>query len=91
MWEEQSDKKFVSLSSLALNVDYYKLLFNEFELSSLTVEDLQVHIIQDGQLFNFSDLIAEDDDTAAESENRLAIKISNISIKNADFNYRDLL
>jgi len=66
VYEANEVDTFAGFRELYINFDPLKLLRNEYSFSTISLDSLFVHIIQDGEDFNFSDMIPPVDSTAIE-------------------------
>jgi hypothetical protein len=60
MFEEDSTTIFTSFNRLKINLDYFPLLRNEIFVKYILLDDPYSQIIQNGDVFNFSDLLKSD-------------------------------
>ena len=94
MYEANNRDIFASIDSFFIDVTLYKLLGSKIEVSELKVTRPYAAILQNGDIFNFDDLIPQDStttkkDTVASSFPK-SIVIKNISISGGKFVYTDL-
>lgn len=94
LFEKNETDTFVSFNKFHINFQPWKLLHNEYALKSLLLDGLYVNIEQEGDLFNFDDLIPASDtshvDTTTQSGNTDSrFYFENIQITNGSFDYLD--
>jgi len=55
--EEDDETRFMSFSSLKVNIDVIPLLFKKVKLRYIKLDEPVINVTQDGMVFNFSDII----------------------------------
>jgi hypothetical protein len=89
MFEENGSTEFVTFDTLVINVEPYRLLFNEKVVEQFYIKGLMVNVVLQDSTFNFDDLIAfhsEENDSITEVETEVfKYDISNIELKEANF------
>lgn len=98
LYEQDEKAAFISFNKLLLNLDYWPLFRNELLISEIRLNEFHSNIEQDGDSFNFSDLIEENDSENIEpantdtiSQDPMILSFNNITITNSQANYTDLL
>jgi hypothetical protein len=96
LYEQDEKTAFISFNKLLLNLDYWPLFRNELLISEIRLIDFYSKIEQNGDSFNFSDLIEEKDSVNIESTDTISqdpmiLSFNNITISNSQANYIDLL
>jgi hypothetical protein len=92
LFETGKNGVFLSFARLKVNLDYFPLLRNEFVVRYITLNDPYVQVLQNGDSFNFSDLMAADTvpavkDTIPQTPTKYII--NNISINSGYVKYTD--
>jgi hypothetical protein len=95
-FEKDGIKSFASFSELYVNFSPWNLLSNEYALSEIKLDGLNLSVIQSEQGFNFDDLIPKEEtpvDSVSKEVDSEAVKfaIHNIQIVNGLIRYQDLL
>ncbi len=89
MFEQNEKDVFTSFDTLIVNVEPYRLLFNEKVVEQFYVKGLMVKSVMKDSIFNFDDLIAfhAQDTVSAEDKDAETFKydISNIELKDSNF------
>ena len=98
LYEKDGITGFASFKSLKLDVRYWPFIKNEIVVDEIKLENFFCRVEQDGELFNFSDLIEESDSLESEvadvdtiSSEPVPVTINNISIINSNLSYTDLV
>ncbi len=93
LYEANGTDRFVSFRELYIDFSPWKLLGREYSLSEIRIDQPYVQIIQNGDHFNFDDLLPEEDSTrvAEPDSTSKAVKFSiyNIQLTNGEFSYTD--
>ncbi len=95
LYEQNERDTFVYFKELVINYDPWKMLSNEYAVSQIRLADPYVYIKQNGEKFNFDDLIPPADtgqiktDTIASENNNVKFSIRNIDLENGEFHYYD--
>lgn len=90
LYELNKDSVFVSFSDLSVNVEMWKLLGKNYEISNLTLSKPEIHIAQNRQQFNFSDIIERftpKDTTAPKDTSPLKLCVLDVKIKGGKLFY----
>lgn len=90
IYEYQSDSTFVSFDGLGVNVEIFKLLGKEYEISSVTLNEPWVKVVQNKKVFNFNDIIekfSKPKDTVEVDTTPLHLNVNNIEINGGEFIY----
>ncbi len=92
LYEADSRTVFLSFNRLKINLDYLPLFKNEIYVRYIILDDPNVQVLQNGDIFNFSDLIKSD--TAAVVRDTVPQKplkyiINNITISRGFVKYTD--
>lgn len=81
---------FVHFSSLSANLDFWSFLQSKINAQDITLTNLSGKIVQNGNQFNFSDLlIAEDKDEQKEASQSIEFNLNNINILKSSIEYTD--
>jgi Domain of Unknown Function (DUF748) len=94
LFEENKADTFISFNELYINIQPWRMVKNEYALKEFFLDSLFVQVEQQGDIFNFDDLIPPGDSTIADtavvgSEENARFSFRNISIQNSNFNYLD--
>nr|WP_319400461.1 DUF748 domain-containing protein [uncultured Carboxylicivirga sp.] len=84
-YETNEKDTFAGFKELYINFDPWKLIHNEYSFSTIKLDSLYAYVIQDGDVFNFSDLIPADDSTTVEPTDTLPAKPLHFSVYNIHF------
>ncbi len=89
--EHDNDSTFFFATGLSANVAMGKLLSNHYELSEITLDNPKGYVLQNLDLFNFSDLIIRFLPKKDSISNRepLHLNLLNIKINNGEFYYSE--
>jgi len=88
MFEKNEQDKFTTFDTLIVNLEPYRLLFNEKVVEQFYLQGLMVKTTMKDSIFNFDDLIAfnsQESDTIVEESETFKYDISNIELKDAHF------
>ncbi|WP_298534336.1 DUF748 domain-containing protein [uncultured Algibacter sp.] len=89
MYEQNEVDEFTKFDTLILDMEPYKMLFNEKVVEQFYIKGLMVKTVMKDSTFNFDDLIAfhasEEDSLSKPEESLFKYEISNIELKEADF------
>ncbi len=91
LFEKNSSSVFASFERFRINLSYLPLLRNEIHVTAMTLETPFVQLMQDGNHFNFSDLVKADTanaDTVKKSP--LKYVLENIRINSGYVQYTDV-
>ncbi|MBK8883787.1 MAG: DUF748 domain-containing protein [Bacteroidales bacterium] len=94
LFESKSDSVFLSFKRLKVNLNYLPLFKNEIFVKYISLDDPNVMVLQNGDIFNFSDLMTSDTlqvvkDTIPDKP--IMYIINNISINRGFVKYTDQL
>ncbi|WP_066630340.1 DUF748 domain-containing protein [Labilibacter marinus] len=94
LYEENKKDTFVYFNELLVNYDPWKMLTNEYAVSQIRLVNPFVHIIQNGEVFNFDSMIPPADTSAViqdstEVESDVKFSIRNIELVKGEFLYYD--
>jgi len=94
VFEANNVDTFAGFKELYINFDPWKLVRNEYSFSTITLDSLYAYIIQDGNNFNFSDLIPPEDTLVTEvpdttDNNDLRFSIYNIVLSRGKVDFYD--
>lgn len=91
LYEKNSSSVFASFERFRVNLSYLPLLRNEIHITSVTLEAPYVQLMQDGNQFNFSDLVKADS-AVADTVKKAPLKyvLSNIRIRRGYVQYTDI-
>lgn len=90
LYEANKDSVFVSFSGLSINVEMWKLIGKNYEISNLSINKPEIHITQNRQSFNFDDIIkrfAPKDTTAPKDTSTLKLSVLDVKISGGKFFY----
>jgi hypothetical protein len=93
LYESDSKTVFLSLNLFRVNLDYFPLFRNEIFVKNISLDDPFVEVLQNGDKFNFSDLMKND--TSAVAKDTIPSKptkyiINNIKISSGYVKYTDV-
>ncbi len=98
MYEQDELTQFVSFKKLLVNLDYWPLFKNELLISKISLADFYCNIEQEGDQFNFSELLASEDSAQVQTEqidstlsDPMILTFNNITISNSQAHYTDIL
>jgi hypothetical protein len=92
LYEADSNTVFLSFKRLKININYLPLLKNEINVKYIILDDPYVQVLQNGDTFNFSDLMKSDSLSSAKDTipaKPLKYIINNISINRGYVKYTD--
>lgn len=91
LYEKNSSSVFASFERFRVNLSYLPLLRNEIHVTSVALEAPYVQLMQDGNHFNFSDLVKADS-TVADTVKKAPLKyvLENIRIQRGYVQYTDI-
>jgi hypothetical protein len=94
LYEDNSTTAFFSFKRLNVNLKYLPLFKNEIYISDISLDNPYVQILQDGDHFNFSDLIKSDSTNTDESDTTsgktIKYILNNIQISKGYVKYTDM-
>jgi hypothetical protein len=89
MFEQNGIDEFTTFDTLIINLEPYRLIFNETVIEQFYLEGLMVKVVMNDSFFNFDDLIAfhTQDSLSIEEDTGDSFKynISDIGLKDANF------
>lgn len=85
VYEANQKDTFAGFKELYVNFDPWKLIHDEYSFSTITLDSLYAYIIQDGDIFNFTDLIPAEDSLAVEVVDTIPSKPLRFSVHNIHF------
>lgn len=96
LFEQDGSERFISFSHLKVDLDYFPLFRNELFIDEVWLDALFVRVWQEGEKFNFSDLIPDEEAQAADSLEATPGKeyrftINNIAVDRGFIEYTDRL
>lgn len=97
LYEQDKKSVFIGFNKLLVNLDYWPLFNNELMISEIRLNDFYTNVEQNGDVFNFSDLIESDttnnesDEPDTISEDSMILSFNNITISNSQTKYTDHL
>lgn len=87
--DDQTD--FADVASIMVNLSLYKAISGFYEVTELHVQDPQIKVVQDGEHFNFDDLIlrftSEDEVLDTSTSEPVEYSLSNFLIENGTAHY----
>ncbi|MBO4581962.1 MAG: DUF748 domain-containing protein [Bacteroidales bacterium] len=90
-WEENDKDLFLTFDTLSVRMNWFKLLTKEVCLNEIRLISHRVPILQNGNVFNFTDIIKhftkEQKDT---TPSKWSVNLRNITIRNGNIIYQDL-
>lgn len=94
LFESDKTTPFCTFNLLDVNINLKKLLLHSIEIESVKLSDANIHIIQDGNTFNFDDIIdfinqSETDSTETEEPTRWSVIINDINLIHSYLSYKD--
>ena len=92
LYESDAKTNFLSFKRLKINLNYLPLFRNEIFVEYILLDDPNVQVLQNGDIFNFSDLIKSDSVKVVEDTipaKPLKYTINNISINRGFIKYTD--
>ncbi len=87
--EPDSPNTFVSFDRLFVDLDVWSLFTSEITTEEITIDHLFGSVVQNGNHFNFSDLLESDPQTVSDSQEDTMFVLQNINIVNASIQYSD--
>jgi len=93
LFEENKSDPFLSFSSLYINFNPWALIRGEYSFSEITLVRPWIHIVQDGEKFNFDSLFPVKDTaqvTKKNSSNVLKFSVSHVRLTDGLVKYTDL-
>ncbi len=95
VYEADGEKEFVSCGEFATQIRLLPILQKQFIIKRISFDKLTTRLIQQGDTFNFDDIIAHfssdtTEATTPEEPSDWAIGIYNISLRNTELTYNDL-
>jgi hypothetical protein len=95
IFEKDSDSIFLSLERFKVNVHLWKLMFGQYHIQEVLVDNPSIHLIQQGDSLNFSDLIhkfgseqTKPKESSKEAET-IDFKISNVQLSGGIIQYHN--
>jgi len=92
IYEQNTDSIFLSSNGVSANIALHKLVSKTFEISELTLEQLNGIVVQDRSKFNFNDLIQKFKPKKTKSTSNktpFRFNILRVKINNSEIHYRD--
>lgn len=94
VYEANTTDTFAGFKEFYLNFDPWNLLSNEYAVSAISLDSLYVYIQQDGDQFNFSDLIPPTDSTVVDSTDQkisdpVRFIVENINLSRGKIDFYD--
>ena len=93
LFEADSKTVFASFKRLKVNIRYLPLLKNELFVRNITLDNPYVQVLQNGNKFNFTDLITSDTSTSLKDtipHQPMKYIINNIRINTGNMEYTDV-
>ncbi len=90
VFEKNNDNIFFSAGGITVNVTLRKLLSKTYEISHFKLESPKARIVQDGDKFNFSDMLEKfaSSDTAPKADTTaVRFSIKDLRMRNGEFHY----
>ncbi len=89
VFENRSNKVFFSAKGITVNVSITKLFSKVYEVSKFSLDEPKARIIQNGDEFNFSDILRKfsSDKEVHVDTGTVRFSIENIRINNGEFHY----
>jgi hypothetical protein len=89
LYEQNKDSIFVAMKGASVDFAMLKLLTKTYEISSITLDEPEIHLIQNRKVFNFSDLIARfsPKDSIEKYKPPTKFNILDVAINNGKFFY----
>lgn len=94
LYENNAVDTFVSFDQLFINFNLLPLIGGKYSFSEIKLVKPMVNIVQNGSLFNFSDLISSNDSEKVEepkdtTKKDLRFSVKNIQLQNGEIVYED--
>lgn len=94
LYEDNGTDIFASFDTLDVDASLFKLLSNTVQLNHVTLAGLNVHMVKDGNTFNFQSLIdhfaSDEPDVEDATSSDWVIKIYNIRLSHARMRFDDI-
>ena len=91
IYEQESDSVFFNTKGLSVDLSMHDLFSKTYTIQSVTLNKPWARIIQDGQQFNFTDLIEKFSPDSTEvpdtTKPPLKLNVLNVEINNGEFHY----
>jgi len=89
IFEANKDTAFVSAGGIDVNFAMFKLIGKTYEISNLTISDAEIHLKQNKDTFNFSDILTRfaPKDTLNKDTTKTHFNLLDIKVKNTRFYY----
>lgn len=95
VFEENEKDNFLTFDELKVNITLLKLLAKEVRLTEVKLVKPNASIIQNGDQFNFSDILnhfsSDEEEPEDEEPSGWGVLLRNISLENGYFSYRDAI
>ena len=94
VYETNDVDTFAGFRELMINFDPVKLIGNEYSFSAITLDSLFVNVIQEGDVFNFSDMLPPPDSAASEKPDTGTVlpfrfSLHNLKLLRSNINFYD--
>jgi hypothetical protein len=89
VFEQKSDNIFFSADGVTVNLSMLKLFSKVYEISRFSLDAPRARIIQDGDWFNFSDIVKKftSGEPKKTSTEPVKLSIKNVKIRDGEFHY----
>lgn len=89
LYEQNKDSAFVKAGGIDVNFAMLKLIGKTYEISNLTISDAEIHLKQNKDTFNFSDILTRfaPKDTLNKDTTKTHFNLLDIKVKNTRFYY----
>jgi uncharacterized protein (DUF427 family) len=92
VFEKNKNNIFFSAGGISVNVTLRKLFSKTYEISRFKLDNLKVRILQDGDKFNFTDIVEKfaSSDTVPKTDTAaVRFSIKNVRIRNGEIHYNE--
>lgn len=88
--EPDSQENFITFDELLVNLDFWPLFQSKISTEEITLTNFLGKVIQNGKVFNFSDLLNEKNTPKTEDSSKpIAFNLRNINILKSSIHYTD--
>jgi uncharacterized protein involved in outer membrane biogenesis len=88
IFEEKSDSIFLSMKGLSIDLSMHKLLSQNVEITTLTIDQPVGHLVQRSKLLNISDIVRKfSSDAQGSSPSHWSVSLLTTKIVDGEFHY----